>query len=184
MAQDTMPEELRLLYTQVLENFAYVRRALQSMQAELRSSGDMVWLTNVAYALRQAEEVAEGTRKELTKAKELAEKMACYLHTTAASDEPIRTSYVTATPSVKQAVKVPSRKSDPAGYANMMHSLGIPEQLWSGEREHAAIAIHWPGLCEFLQTRQAQGLPALQGLDTNTATAFSLKMRAKKGVLE
>lgn len=138
-----------------------------------------------ALVWRELEKFLDDARKKCKQSKERAEQIACALwaRTSAVEDvDDIRTDYCVAKPNMKQVPQLPSRRGDAEAYKLFMNSLGIRDELISGE--HEAVHIHWPGMVDYLSSLAEQGLPLPPGTDPSKVyNVYSLHIRKKKDIV-
>lgn len=162
-------------------------RQLKAVEQEMKKNMNMVELCDYAYAINESHTLMESSKKELWKLRELSNKLVCGLYLqTDMSSRSIHTDYVTATPDIGRSPNIPSEKSDPAGYKQLMDYLNIPD---FGEDENGnkiePVRPHWPGLVEYIKKLDAVGKPVPPGIDVSKLTpVYKLTLRKKKGVLE
>lgn len=143
----------------------------------------MTELADLAYACNEVAKLTDSTRKEANRLKELCEKLVGALWVQQDTGDPVRTEYVTASPDVMLAPKVPDRRKDPAAFATLMNHFGIKPELWNvADEDSCAVQPHWPGMLSYAARLMKQGLPMPPGVTFDTYPIFKLKLRARKEV--
>lgn len=179
-----MLKEAQELYMTTLRAHESLYTRVTQLKRQAASISDMKELADIAYALRETGKLVEDQEKELRVFRETLEKAACALWSQQESHEPIRTAHVTATPDIKFAASVPSRKREPEAYVRMMQSLGVPSHLYTADEEqHPIVNIHWPGFVDYIARCTTEGLPLPDGVDpTKLNPIYKLILRGRKEV--
>lgn len=190
-----LPEQVEQLLRKAITAHNEIYQLLGEVKQSVNKDSTCEDLADIAVALREAETYLKDIRVEVTKQKETTERICCLLYledsTRMMRKEPIRTAFVTASPDMKVAAKIPTYEKDPVNYERMMRYLGIDEQLWDrgtiltelGEEHTEVVSVKWPGFTSLCTRLKANGLPLPDGIDPDaTYTEFTLRMR-KKGEL-
>lgn len=178
-----MKSETKDLYILVRDTHAQVYNRVKELTEQTKALADLEEQADNCYALHQTLKLIEDMRGQLRDLKDMAERLTGVLWSKLSDGDPIRTTYVTATPRLRVVASIPSRKSSPEKYNALMNALGVPTHLSNKDTE--VVRVHWPGLCDHLTSLQEQGLPLPEGLDGDkTWTQYSMLYRAKKGVDE
>lgn len=180
-----MKKELQELHRAAMELHGRWTRLETWLDKSIKEGADKGDHADDAYALREVAAVLDDVRKKAEAKRKFAERMACLVALTQMSDEPIRTPHCTAKTDVKPVARLPDRRREPEAYAKMMTYLGVPEELWSGDEDHAVVKPHWPGVQEMVAAKLAEGKPLPAGLKTDeTFTEYKLHIVKRKGVCE
>jgi len=173
----------RELYKRVVSTHNMLHEMIVRINQELTQETEPKELADYAFALHKAAELADDTRKELTKSDNLAQRKACYECVVAGVHGPIKTEYTTATLDIKTCVRIPRKSAEPEAYAKLMQYLGVPEDLYNCEEEKEILRPHWPGLMELVSRLCAEGKPLPPGIDPDaTFPEYRLKMRQSKHI--
>lgn len=180
-----MLDEAKKLYQSVSTNHrnTYIMaEAIEKLAPQL--AGDLKETADMTYALQECFDLAEDTLKTLRKLRGNIDKLFCAMTVAGGAVGKVETEHCEATPKVKMSVSLPSRRSDPEKFAAVMKELGIPENMYSGETEF--VRPHFPGMVEYVTNKLANGEPLSAALSdvTRQYPVYSVKISAKKGVLE
>jgi hypothetical protein len=156
-----------------------------SLREEIKTL-NLAELTDLAYAMREAVELLDDTKKALNEIQRMAEKYATlnWMQESQVLGEQfrIKTEYCSAEPKIKQFPKFPQkRRIDPDKFDKLMAGIGVPQELIESE----ALRPNWEGFTNWFSHRQSQGLPVPDGIDpTETYTEYTLAIRKIKDVME
>lgn len=181
----SMPKDAVSLHKRVREIHAECHILLNRLEQQGKTCNDLAAVTNIAYAMREAAELADDTRKRLEAVGELMQKIACALAIASGDAETIRTDYVTATPQCKMIATPPKRSTNFEAYSKLMEYLGVKKEFWANPHEEECVSIRFKGIAELISKLSAAGLPLPPGLSAEkTFPVYSLTMRKRKGVEE
>lgn len=200
-----MKESAKTLFRNAKESHEIVYKRLSELRQEIEKCNNYVELCDYAFAVHESHEYIEDIKKELWKLRESINKKVDELWLQAAikggRDFPrsIHTDYVTATPDIKQAPNIPSQKSDPKAYKELMDYLKIDTSDWpehpdsnkieKGDNNETikseVVKIHWPGLVNLVTERMSAGLPVPPGINiSKLVPVYKLTLRKKRDVLD
>jgi flagellar biosynthesis component FlhA len=163
-----MPKQAVEVFNTVKRAHEEIYKALKELKVLASQTVDIRDLADIAHAINQAQQLTADTDKDFRLTLETVKKALCVMWTreTDATGEPIRTLYVTASPSVKMMLSVPSRKTDYENYEKLMRSLNIPEHLWNQPvGESAIVQVHFPGFVEYVSGLVERGEQLPEGCD-------------------
>ena len=160
--------DMKKLYLSCYERLSIIRDELRAGKYGLK---DMV---NFIYVMREISKLADDLRKESDGVGHMLENVACALWVSQNETKPIRASLATGTPDCKLAVKVPSRKTEPERFQQLMDFFGVPESAV----EARVIKPYWPGLCEHVSLLSEEGKPLPPGINPED-TYPTYKVRVK-----
>lgn len=171
-------------YRAVLESYMTLQEHMKELEVALKSQTKLVDLADCDYAIDRAYELADTMRKKIKHLGELSTKLTVikYLTDPTTTGDPIRTEYVTVSPSMVLVPQVPSREKAPEHYEQFMRDLGVSdeESIKSG-----VVAPHWPKLVEHITKLAENGEPLPAGCDpSKTYPVYDCKRRKKKEVLD
>ena len=173
------------LYRLISNAHASCHLMVQQVWESSKQSGDVIDVTDLAYAAREAWRLADDMRKELNRLQEEYERLACILWVHEGSGDSIRTGWCTATPTIKQNATLPKKSTEPENYAKFMGYLGIKPELYQDETVDEVVRPHWPGVSGLLTRLAEQGNPLPPGIDPNKVrTTWGLTIRGRKGITE
>jgi len=180
-----MLDEAKKLYQSVSTNHKNVyimAEALSKLAPKL--AGDLKETADLTYALQECFDLAEDTLKTLRALRKDFDKLFCAMTIQGGVVGKVETEHCSAEPKVKMSVSLPTRKGDPEKFDSLMKELGIPENLFNGETEF--VRPHFPGMIEYATEKLAKGEPLPTALSdvTKQYPVYSVKISAKKGVLE
>lgn len=183
-----MRPDVAMAYRELREAHGRFKRIAEQIMASVDANMSREELADIAYAARESASLADENRKAWQMLTEKAQRTACilWLQDMTNAGEPIRTEHCTATPDVRVAVRVPSRKKDPERYARLMQWLGVPEALYTApEGESPAVDLHYMGIVRTATDMLAEGKTLPPELNMgNTGQLYFLKIRGRKGVDE
>jgi hypothetical protein len=181
-----MKENYQDFYRRASEAHNFVIATLPTLGPKANLSD----LADLLLSLKKSSDLLDDARKEIDKVMRAVEAIFCKLAVTSNMTEPVRTDYCTATPKLKMVASIPSIKTEPEKYAQLMRYLKIPEHLWStaggvnGEYQSAKVALHWPGICDLLTERARLGEPMPPGIDpAKVTTNYSVRLTQRKEIL-
>ncbi len=172
-----MNEKTKKYYLETREYFNKQTTQLQALEADTVSVEDCV---DAIYAIREAEELIDDVKKTYSSlSRKLQE--AVHLILLSRHKKSFSTDFCTGTRKSKVIYGLPTKRKEPKKFASLMAKLGIPEDLVDKE----VIRPHWPGLVEYFQELNTQGLPQPEEVDTTKQSAtLEITIRRKKGILE
>jgi hypothetical protein len=145
----------------------------------MHEEGHITELADLAYVLRQLDDMIHDMHKKSASTYELAGRLLCLMWAKNGSDEPVRTPYCTITPKIKMAANLPKRGSDE--YIALLTSMGFTAEML----ETDAVRPHWPGLTDFITQRLTEGRALPAGLNqASTYPVYGITILKKKGITE
>lgn len=162
------------------EMYAALLKAQRVIKDPKTTQADRV---DAVFLVRQVERLADDTRKEFRKTRELGERITCLVWTAqseadAAQARSVKGRYVTATPNMRMAANLPSHKHDPEGYAAFMQSIGV--DVASAAVQCGAIQLHYPGVERLITECTANAKPLPAGLPADKLIpVYSLTLRER-----
>jgi hypothetical protein len=183
-----MPVSAARVFTEVKHAHEQIYTALKALKSLAAQSGSITELANIAHAINQSQKLTADTDKDIRMFLETVKKALCVLWVQSdlsGEPAPIKTDYVTATPSVKMVLSVPSRKTDFASYAKLMTHLGVPQHLWDMPEGQSVVAdVHYPGFVDYVSSLVEQGAPLPPGCDpAKLSPVYKVVLNSRKEVL-
>lgn len=172
-----MHTSAKLLYIAAKKVHEKLYTELLSVRKDLETETDERELADLSFALRECESLINDVRKELSKTLLKAKYMTCLRWTASQmvkqDGQPIRTSYVTATPDIKMYVPFPA-KMGKEGWEEFNEYLGIPGEVY----EKDLMRPNYPAMVEYCTKLVRDGKPLPPGLDpSKQQPQHDLKMR-------
>lgn len=143
---------------------------------------------DTVYALKKTIEKLDDLNKHYKRALLMANNITAAMYVdesinniTSKGLQPIRTEYCIATLKTKTAIKIPSKKKDPEGYAKLMNAMDIPPRLWEGE--FTCVAPHYLGMMELYTDGLEKGIDHLKGWEPEKEyEIYEFTTRKKSGI--
>jgi hypothetical protein len=164
-----MKPEMLKLYETVKATHAQSYSAMIELRNALSDESEMTELVDAALVLRDGAQMLDDLRKELNKLRDVTNKRCCMAWLTSDGD-PIRTTYATGMPKVKQVPRMPKHGSEE--YEQLCAAYGFDPRL--------PFRPHWPSMVEDISERLAEGRPVPEGCDPNAVyQVFDVELRSK-----
>ena len=146
----------------------------------VRENPEVGEVCDIVASLKKAEDLAKDTKTELLQAREKFEQVACALYVRAGDlGEPIRTDWVTGSPSSKSIPRLPTYKKSPEEYVALCKFFGMSDDVISSD----AFRPHFPGIVEVVTACENAGKPLPPGISKDSlTTVFVVSCRWKTGV--
>ena len=158
--------------------------AINELTPQLRAcQHDIGELADAALVLDKCQKLSEDSEKECRKLLDTIKKAICVLWAQIGDGSPVRTWHVTASPSVKFMVPIPSKSKEPERFEKVMRGLNVPEALWNKPDTKAAVVPNWPGMIEYVTELLEKGLPLPDGLDeTKKYAVYQVRLTGQKEI--
>jgi hypothetical protein len=184
-----MKERALQLVREIHARHGELAQAFAELEAMADAEVVMTELADMAYAMREANDLLEDSAKHARKVKATASKRACMVWVAVSSSgDKIRTDWCTASPDMLICVTPP--KDDTPEYTLMMEDLGVPIELYrpamdGEELKSPPLKFDYKGLAQFLTKRQGAGHPLPRGVNpVKVFNEFELNIRKKKSIIE
>ena len=170
----------KILYIECKKLHKKVYEQLLILQKDLGTCTEEVELADAAFSMKECTDLLNDVRKQIDKTSKIAKGKACFIWTQNQledpNDEPIRTSYCTATPEVKMYIPFPTKK-DKDGWKEFMEYLGVPDAVADSE----LVRPHYPSMLEHTTKCLAESKPLPPGMNEGKKIALhDLKFRKTK----
>lgn len=175
-----MDERMKNVYRVMHEAHAKMYVALQEIDTTVKHCSNVKELADYAFALRETAAMADDTRKTCEAIQRLAERICCAITVKDGLEGPVRTDYVTATPTVKMMASLPNKTREPDQYKRLLEHFGLDCEL----AEEDGVRFHWPGMVRHISKLAEEGRPLPPGLDVEkTYPVYGLSpMKKRKGI--
>lgn len=175
-----MKPNVQAVYLAVRSHHENLYREVLNLKKECESFS-VADQADAAYALREAAELLDDSRKELNRLRKFIEQVAC-LRMYQAEVTKIKTNHVSASVKVSMYANYPHKKEkDPKRFEALMLSMGIPQNVVDTE----AVRVNWEGFKDWFTIRQSNGEPLPEGVDVQEMySEYGLNLRKLKGVEE
>lgn len=152
----------------------------KDFEGEVTKSTSLQEIADLSYACREVSNLAEQIGKDARKLKKAVDMVAClqWLQDTNASPN-IQTVYCTATPDIKEGIRMPSNRNSPE-YKRILEGLGLDPDL------SPFIKISYKEMQKLADKNVDEGRPMPEGLLPSKYQTYELNIRARsgKGILE
>jgi len=163
-----MEKRLQEVYEDTFTAYQRLVSATKWATAQVVShGGDVEYCADVGFAMKEIDKLLHDIGVEVRKTLELAEMLACRVWLRSEGDEPIRTEYCTASPRLKMQPAVP--KKDTPELAELLDWLGM-------SKNHGAVRIHWPTLCDLVTQCVENGWPIPKCIDPSSLFEPEMKL--------
>lgn len=166
-------ENLLRTYGRVTKMHSDLVMLLDSVQQHARTDLNPGAVVDAVFILKKIEQFLESTRKEVTKALEMTQKVGCLL--AMQSNNSIRGEIANGYGESSQKMLIPDREKEPQQYAALMKALGAPML--------DTIRPSFSGVEAFVTGLAAEGKPMPAGLEhCRTIPKFTIRARANSGI--
>lgn len=173
--------EIKDFYKTVFDLTMKVQEHVDDLQSRIQSQTSLVDQADCDYVIFRATELVDDLARRLNRMKRMSEQILCLKYMVESEGGPIKTEYVTASPTMTSMPRIPTKANDPEGYAAFMGSLGCTPEMIEAE----LFRPHWPSVLEHVAEQAAQGKPLPPGTsEKSTYPVYKVTRRKRKGVLE
>ena len=168
--------ELRQAYLQAkfLHDKLYI--LYQNKGKEVNANTDVKDMANMSFLLREIDKMLDQIGKDTRKLKKAIDMVACLKWAKDPEGPPkIQTEYCTATPDIKDGVRMPTDRSSPE-YKALLSALGIDPDLSN------FVKISYKEMQLLADKLGEEGRPLPGGLLPTTYQTYELNIRARSGI--
>jgi hypothetical protein len=174
-----MKDSWKEFYRQIFEAFSNWQPRHEELLNAAYTEQELNEIADVKFVMRKIDDLLEEMHKRSKASNEVLDRLVCAKWALQETTEPVRTEYVTITPRIKLATKLP-KKGEPE-YEELMREFGVtdPDLLVND-----SVRPHWPGVMNYITELTALGKPLPKCIKQETTyPVYSTVVKEKKGLL-